>query len=52
VVHQWCVKRQTVSLVEKGLSEAFLDSSPPIRASEWFCARTDCGSVYHLTVPL
>lgn len=50
--YSWCTKRQTVSLVEKGLSAAFLDSSPPIRASEWFCARTDCGSVYHLTVKL
>ncbi|XP_043930027.1 F-box only protein 27-like [Protopterus annectens] len=49
----WCVKKQTVDLIEEGLSREFLDSQQPdICIYDWYSCRNDCGCTYSITVRL
>ncbi|XP_017265115.1 F-box only protein 6 [Kryptolebias marmoratus] len=48
-----CIKSQTVDLEKEGYSPAFMDEfQPPIRISDWYAPRWDCGSEYTITVQL
>ncbi|XP_065056698.1 uncharacterized protein LOC135684922 [Rhopilema esculentum] len=49
----WCKRSQTIDLLQKGFSPEVMDyQKPPIRACEWFVARSDCDSEYYMNVTL
>ncbi|XDV17204.1 hypothetical protein PO909_016581, partial [Leuciscus waleckii] len=48
-----CLKQQLIDLKERGYSDAFMDLlQPPIRISDWYSPRYDCGSEYQICVEL
>ncbi|KAF7209265.1 F-box only protein 6 isoform X2 [Nothobranchius furzeri] len=48
-----CLKEQTVDLKHEGYSPSFMDEfQPPIRISDWYAPRWDCGSEYTISVQL
>ncbi|XP_037540698.1 F-box only protein 6 [Nematolebias whitei] len=48
-----CIKSQTIDLGKEGYSPSFMDKfQPPIRISDWYAPRWDCGSEYSITVQL
>ncbi|KAM9342895.1 F-box only protein 44-like [Pholidichthys leucotaenia] len=49
----WCIKSQLIDLEKEGYSPSFMDYfQPDIRISEWYTARSDCGSKYKIHVEL
>uniref|UniRef100_A0A3P9N8E0 F-box only protein 6-like n=1 Tax=Poecilia reticulata TaxID=8081 RepID=A0A3P9N8E0_POERE len=49
----WCTKVQVIDLTKEGYSPSFMDKfQPPIRISDWYGARSDCGSIYIISVQL
>lgn len=51
--YDWCCREQVVELASVGLSNKIMDEvRPSIVVSEWFCARNDCGSEFHIHVEL
>ncbi|KAF8794543.1 F-box only protein 17 like protein [Argiope bruennichi] len=48
-----CMKHQLIDLLENGISEEILQvETTKIKIGEWFAARFDCASEYHLYVAL
>ncbi|XP_051737081.1 F-box only protein 44-like [Ctenopharyngodon idella] len=48
-----CLKQQLIDLKKEGYSGAFMDQlQPHIRISDWYTARSDCGSEYQICVEL
>uniref|UniRef100_A0A1A8BI81 F-box protein 6 n=1 Tax=Nothobranchius kadleci TaxID=1051664 RepID=A0A1A8BI81_NOTKA len=51
--YSMCLKEQTVDLKHEGYSPSFMDEfQPPIRISDWYAPRWDCGSEYTISVQL
>uniref|UniRef100_A0A1A7XTK8 F-box protein 6 n=2 Tax=Iconisemion striatum TaxID=60296 RepID=A0A1A7XTK8_9TELE len=48
-----CFKEQTIDLKHEGYNPSFMDEfQPPIRVSDWYAPRWDCGSEYTISVQL
>ncbi|XP_048033537.1 F-box only protein 44-like [Megalobrama amblycephala] len=48
-----CLKQQLIDLKKEGYSAAFMDQlQPHIKISDWYTARSDCGSEYQICVEL
>ncbi len=50
--YDWDTRSQTVDLLAQGYTTDYLDTSPPIQASEWFSPRRKGGDQYYLKVLL
>uniref|UniRef100_A0A3B5QLU6 F-box only protein 6-like n=1 Tax=Xiphophorus maculatus TaxID=8083 RepID=A0A3B5QLU6_XIPMA len=49
----WCTKEQVINLKDEGYCPSFMDEfQPHIRISDWYGARSDCGSIYIISVQL
>lgn len=49
--YHWCTKYQIIDIAKKHLLSYIIKKyTPKIYASEWYCGRFDCGSVYRLYV--
>lgn len=47
-----CLKRQVINLLDEGFPAEVLDDQPLVKITDWYCARTDCGCTYQITVCL
>ncbi|KAG1950122.1 F-box only protein 2 [Pimephales promelas] len=51
--YELCLKRQVIDLLEEGYDPENLDiAQPAVNVEDWCSGRTDCGSIYKLTVTL
>ena len=50
--YNWCTRSQTIDLLAAGFSEAFLDRSPPLLATESFKGHQNTADFYFLRVEL
>uniref|UniRef100_A0A672QUE7 F-box only protein 6-like n=1 Tax=Sinocyclocheilus grahami TaxID=75366 RepID=A0A672QUE7_SINGR len=48
-----CLKQQLIDLKKEGYSDAFMDRlQPPIKITDWYAPRYDCGCQYEISVEL
>ncbi|KAK2885756.1 hypothetical protein Q8A67_016593 [Cirrhinus molitorella] len=51
--YELCLKQQLINLKKEGYNAAFIDQlQPPIKISDWYAPRFDCGSEYQICVEL